>query len=202
MYEMTATIKTQARSARKQRIYEAAATLFRDKGYNATSMRDLAVSVGIEPSSLYSHINSKEELLSDICFECGQLFLDGIKAIGQDENTVAEKLSKLIHLHVKIAQDDITSMTVFNDEWRHITEPELSLFLQMRKKYEDDCMAIIDMGVDEGVFREIDTHVVLNAIINSTQWIQRSKRMLAKETNVLANQISDLILNGLFLHNK
>ncbi len=193
---------TRTRSTRKQRIYEAAATLFRDKGYNATSMRDLAMSVGIEPSSLYSHINSKEELLSGICFDCGQQFLDGVRAIMSDSNTIEDKLRQLIYLHVKIAQDDVTSMTVFNDEWRHITEPELSLFLRMRKKYEDDCMAIINLGVDEGIFRKIDTHVVLNAIINSTQWIQRSKRMLAKDTGSLANQICDLMLNGLFLHNK
>jgi TetR/AcrR family transcriptional regulator, cholesterol catabolism regulator len=193
---------THSRSARKQRIYEAAATLFRDKGYNATSMRDLAMSVGIEPSSLYSHIKSKEELLSEICFECGQRFLDGVKEISSKRNNIEIKLSALIHLHVKIAQDDITSMTVFNDEWRHITEPELSLFKQMRKKYEDDCLAIINMGIEEGIFRKIDTHIVLNAIINFTLWIQKSKRMLAKDTSDLADQISDLILNGLFLKNK
>ncbi len=197
-----ATTTTHTRSARKQRIYEAAATLFRDKGYNATSMRDLAMSVGIEPSSLYSHIKSKEELLSEICFECGQQFLDGVEAIILNSNDITHKLRALIHLHVKIAQDDITSMTVFNDEWRHITEPELSLFKQMRKKYEDDCMAIINIGIEENIFRSIDTHVVLNAIINSTLWIQKSKRMLAKDTSDLANQISDLILNGLYLKNK
>lgn len=201
MFEMTETA-THTRSARKQHIYEAAAKLFRDKGYNATSMRDLALSVGIEPSSLYSHIKSKEELLSGICFDCGQQFLDGVQTIIFDKISVEDKLRSLIFLHVKIAQDDITSMTVFNDEWRHITEPELSLFLQMRKKYEDECMVIINMGMEEGIFRKIDTHVVLNAIINSTQWIQRSKRMLAKETSTLANQISDLILSGLFLQNQ
>jgi len=165
-------------------------------------MRDLAMSVGIEPSSLYSHIKSKEELLSGICFDCGQQFLDGVQAIILDEYPIDDKLRRLIYLHVKIAQDDITSMTVFNDEWRHITEPELSLFLRMRKKYEDDCMALINIGIEEGTFRNIDAHVVLNAIINSTQWIQRSKRMLAKETSILARQISDLILNGLFAQNK
>jgi AcrR family transcriptional regulator len=192
---------THTRSARKQRIYAAAATLFRDKGYNATSMRDLAMSVGIEPSSLYSHIKSKEELLSEICFECGQQFLDGVATIISDSHRVEDKLRSLIHLHVEIAQGDITSMTVFNDEWRHITEPELSLFMQMRKKYEDECMAIIKMGIEEGIFQNIDAHVVLNAILNSTFWIQRSKRMLAMDTTELANQISDLILNGLLIHN-
>jgi AcrR family transcriptional regulator len=47
-------------SEKKQRILEAAACLFRDKGYSATSMRDLAGAVNLKASSLYNHISSKE----------------------------------------------------------------------------------------------------------------------------------------------
>lgn len=192
-----ATTTTSVRSERKQRIFEAAAKLFRDKGYNATSMRDMAESVGLEPSSLYSHIKSKEEILIQICFECGQRFLDGIHEIHHAQINAEEKLRKLIYLHVKIAQDDITSMTVFNDEWRHITEPELSQFLQMRISYEDQCISIIEEGIQTGFFKNIDTHLILISILHITQWVQRSKKLLATNTSELANQISELTLNGL-----
>lgn len=190
------------RSVKKQHIYEAAATLFHEKGYKATSMRDLAIAVGLEPSSLYSHITSKEELLSSICFECGQRYLDGVETILSDQTSTEEKLRNTVFLHVQIAHDDITSMTVFNDEWRHISEPKLSQFQFMRKAYENACVKIIRMGKEEGIFRDIDTHVVLSAILNSAQWIQQSKRMLAMDTSSLANEISDLILRGLLNKNQ
>ena len=185
------------RTKGKQRIYAAAATLFRDKGYTATSMRDLASAVGLEPSSLYSHIKSKQEVLRDICFECGQRFLDGIDGILLSDEPVDQKIYDMILLHVVMAQDDITAMTVFNDEWRHLAEPDLSLFRKMRKEYEDKCMAVLSSGIESGKFRSVDLHVTLNAILSSTHWIQRSRRMMTMDAGDLASEISTLFLKGL-----
>ena len=186
------------RSRGKQRIYAAAAVLFRDKGYKATSMRDLASSVGLEPSSLYSHIKSKQELLHDICFECGARFLLGIENISNSRRMAHEKIYDLIELHVQVATDDVTATTVFNDEWRHIEQPALAEFKAMRKSYEDQCQSIIEDGIEAGTFRPIQSHIVLNAILSSTQWIQRSK---VQDAESVTNTLADLVLNGLLQQN-
>ncbi len=186
-----------ARSASKQRVYNAAAQLFMDKGYSATSMRDLASAVGILPSSLYSHISSKQELLQDICFECGSRFLTGIDEILEEDATPEVKVVSLIRLHVSIAREDATSMTVFNDEWRHLEEPKLSEFRQMRKSYEAKSLDILKRGVALGVFRDVNEYVALNVILNSTIWVQKSKRLQSLDPGALTSDIADLILNGL-----
>ena len=49
---------------RKEEIIVTAAKLFKEKGFSAVTMRDIAKSVGIKAASLYNHINSKEELLT------------------------------------------------------------------------------------------------------------------------------------------
>ena len=54
--------------SRKEQVIRKAAELFKDKGYAAASMRDLAQLLGIEAASLYSHIKSKEEILRSLCF--------------------------------------------------------------------------------------------------------------------------------------
>src|ERR1700712_185504 len=51
---------------RRQDIREAALTLFAERGYHGTGMEQLAQLVGIRPSSLYNHLNSKQELLAEI----------------------------------------------------------------------------------------------------------------------------------------
>ena len=69
-----ARIKTDKNVSRKDVIVTKAATLFREKGFKAASMRDLAESVGVEAASLYNHIKSKTELLHEIC-------LTGVKLV-------------------------------------------------------------------------------------------------------------------------
>ena len=186
-----------SRSASKQRIYNAAAELFMEKGFSATSMRDIASSVGLLPSSLYSHIRSKQELLRDICFECGTKFLEGIDAIQTKNDRSEEKVINLIRLHVTVAREDVTSMTVFNDEWRHLEEPLLGEFRQMRKTYEGKCLDILRGGVSKGDFRAVNEYVALNVILNSTIWVRKSKQLQSLDPDALTADIGDVILNGL-----
>ena len=71
-----ASTKGKKNSPRKEVILEKAAHLFRKNGFNATSMRDLAENVGVEAASLYNHINSKAELLQEICFKIANKFTE------------------------------------------------------------------------------------------------------------------------------
>ena len=143
------------RSKRKQEIYSKAAKLFREKGYAATSIRDIAMDVGLEPSSLYSHIKSKEEILINICFECADLFDEGMKIIIDKRLGAMESIMQLVDLHSEIAFYRPSSVTVFNDEWRHLPQEELKKFLDKRKIYEDHFKKIIKTGVQEKTIEKI-----------------------------------------------
>ena len=70
-----ARIKTEKNGSRKDVIVRKAATLFREKGYKAASMRDLAEAVGVEAASLYNHIRSKSELLHELVFSVANKFV-------------------------------------------------------------------------------------------------------------------------------
>ena len=116
---------------KKQFIINTAADLFQERGYNATSIRDLAAKVGLEPSSIYSHIRSKEDLLSEICMSCADRFSKGMNDIYFQDISPRKKMRALIQLHLDIAFDIPASVTVFNDEWRFLHEPVLSDFLEV-----------------------------------------------------------------------
>lgn len=156
---------------KQQIIYEAAARLFRDKGYRATSMRDLAKAVDLKASSLYNHIKSKEEILKGICFENARKFLMGMDQVEQLPVSAKEKVKALLALHIRIATEDITSVTAFNDEWRHLSGPFLEDFLKMRKAYENRFKAIIEEGIEQNEFRRIDASILLYTLLSSVRWI-------------------------------
>lgn len=160
-------------STTKQKIFEEAARLFQENGYLAASMRDLAQRVGLQVSSLYSHIGSKEELLQKICFDSARAYTEGMKRVEESNATPLEKLKQLISLHIQIATTDVTSVTIFSDEWRHLSEPFLQEFLTIRKDYERRFSRILQQGIDAGELVDMNVTVVLFSILTSLRWLHR-----------------------------
>jgi TetR/AcrR family transcriptional regulator, cholesterol catabolism regulator len=156
---------------KKEEIYQEAAKLFREKGYNAASMRDLAERVQLKASSLYSHIGSKEEILVKICFDNAHHFIAGMEAVEAMKSDNAEKIKALLLLHIRTAIEETTSVTVFNDEWRHLSEPQLGEFILLRKDYENRFRKIIKEGVEAGELKKMNTEILLYSLLNSVQWL-------------------------------
>ncbi len=184
--------------SKRDEIREAAARLFRDKGYAATSMRDLAGAVDIKASSLYNHFDSKEDILRQICFDNAQRFLAGLQEVENSADSATEKLRALIGLHIQIATEDLTSITAFNDEWRHLNEPYLSEFKTIRRDYERRFQSIIEDGMNKGELRSMDSHIATYTLFSSMRWLydwyKSGKRISADE---LQRDISALLMNGL-----
>ena len=115
--------------SKRQHLINTAAELFKEKGYAASSMRDLASRLGLEVSSIYSHIKSKEDILGEICMSCATRFSDGMKDIYFSESSSKKKMRALISLHLDIAYEEPASATVFNDEWKFLNETIKEEFL-------------------------------------------------------------------------
>src|SRR3954469_18488913 len=145
--------------SRKEQIFRTAAELFREKGYVAASMRDLAQKLGIEAASLYSHIRSKEEILHNICFEMAAEFRKSLDEVEKEKNlTASERLRRGIIGHVQVMARDLTASAVFMNEHRHLSQPFFRDFLLLRINYINRFKAIIEQGVKSGEFKSnIDT---------------------------------------------
>ena len=76
----------QAGIKRKDQITKVAMNKFREKGYRAVSMRELANHVGIEAASFYNHFDSKESILKEICFRMANEFFAGVEQALKEEN--------------------------------------------------------------------------------------------------------------------
>ncbi len=182
-------------SKKHSEILQTAADLFKKQGYAATSMRQLAKAVNIEPSSLYSHIQSKEAILQMICFEQADKFIQFIHWIEEQDDSPIEKIRALLLHQMQIAYDDSTSITVFNDEWKHLNDAHLNTFLKLRKEYESAFIQLINLGIDQGLLKNIDSKIILNTLLSSIKWIHfQSNRNVANPDNF--HLLLDLILGG------
>src|ERR1700739_3259028 len=86
----------------KENIRLTAQKLFRERGYAAIGMRELAKEVGIEAPSIYNHYKSKDDILREICFDIAAQFFKAFESIDADEKSAAKKLRAAIKGHVSV----------------------------------------------------------------------------------------------------
>jgi len=131
-----AKIKPGKNATKKDVILEKASALFRIRGFNAASMRELAELVGVEAPSLYNHIGSKSELLHSICFKVANEFTTHFRNVESLSIPVVKKVENIIRFHISMMLDEFDEVYVANHEWKHLKEPHLADFLNQRRGYE------------------------------------------------------------------
>lgn len=193
-----AKIKPEKNSSKKEVIIKKAASLFRTKGFNATSMRELAEDVGVEAPSLYNHIGSKSELLQIICFKVANQFTSQLNHVENTNNTVTGKLELIIRFHINMMLDEFDEIFVANHEWKHLQEPFLSNFLNQRRNYEKHLVAIIEEGVKRKELKNINPYVAVLTILSAVRGLefwQRHKKNIS--TKVLEDDMVTHLLKGM-----
>jgi AcrR family transcriptional regulator len=187
-----------AKLDRKADIRRTAKKLFKEKGYAATSMRDLAKEVGIEAASLYNHLSSKEELLHEMCFDIAEQFFQEYKTAVAEEKNPSKKLKAAIKAHIGVIANNLDASTVFFHEWIFLKEPELGKFKKLRYEYELGFRELIQKGISEKDFKEVNVKLAVFTIIsalNATYDLYKSSEKLTQEE--IAESISNLLLKGL-----
>src|SRR3954470_7123897 len=126
MREMAKIKTTTENNSKREIIIVQAAKLFKEKGYKAASMRELATAVGVEAASLYNHIDSKNDLLNAICMNVANRYTSNIENIENKPCTVINKFENLLRFHVKEMLVNYEEVYVTDHDWRNMEEPFLS----------------------------------------------------------------------------
>ena len=192
-----ARIVSSKNTTKKEVIIKKAAILFRKKGFAASSMRELAESIGVEASSLYNHIGSKIELLQSICFKVANDFTIHLNEIENTTLPVVSKLENIIRFHINMMLNNYDEVFVANHEWKQLEEPFLSNFLNQRKIYESRLIELVNQGILKKEFKNIHPQVAVLTILSAVRglefWHRHKKNVKIKE---LESNILDHLLNG------
>jgi TetR/AcrR family transcriptional regulator, cholesterol catabolism regulator len=163
-----------ATAAREGQVRAAALRLFREKGYHATSMRDIANAVGINKGSLYSYIHSKEDLLIPVFERAMGVLLEQMEHISDDASlSPTERLRRAIHAHVTAVADNLDVLTVYLSEWRQLGAESLTTVRLQRERYASLFSQILHDGVQSGEFRPMDTSIVMLGVIGMCNYLFR-----------------------------
>jgi AcrR family transcriptional regulator len=183
-------------SARREELTRAAARLFAERGYQGTSLADLAKAVGVQKPSLYHHIAGKEELLWDVAQEGAAAFhaaLDAVPATHTANDRIREAFRA--HLGVVAAQVDIA--TVFVREWRFLSDEHREEFVAERRRYEERIRDLFREGVEQGELRtDLDIATAALLFLSAANWAYTWLRPGA-DTDALADRLYAVLLDGM-----
>lgn len=181
---------------RKEEILHVAARLFKERGYSAVTMRDLAFEMGIKAASLYNHINSKQQILAEIVMTIALDFVQGMEEIIEDGGNAEKQLRKVIEQHVSLTIRHPNGMAALNNDWMHL-EGQLDGYLKMRSDYEHNFRAIIRKGSSENELHIPNEEVMLFSFLSTLRnlhlWISKKN---FQDTDELTFALSEILLKG------
>ena len=182
----------------REDILEAAAQIFRQKGFHGASMNDIAEAVNLQKASLYHHVTSKQEILFELLDRAVQLLLERISPIANQTLSADKKLRLMIHEYLQIVVENIDLATVLLFEHRSLDRKQHARHVPNRDKFESLWKDVLSEGGQAKLFRCTDPGLTSRALLGQLNWTITWYRPDGPLTiEQIADQYSDLLLNGL-----
>jgi TetR/AcrR family transcriptional regulator, cholesterol catabolism regulator len=173
-------------SVSREEIIRAAGRVLHEQGYDATTMKDIAARVNLTAASLYHHFKNKDFLLLAVLEQGLQAAIDQIEPIIKSNLSASEKITKMIHTHIRGVTDNTafgaaivfeikTLMNVSTggrgngDEQEYIERR--NVFFKQRQLFETLFRQTLEEGMASGEFRQLDAGIVAKAMLGAHNWV-------------------------------
>jgi AcrR family transcriptional regulator len=178
-------------------IFAAAVSIFRQKGYHAASMQDLADAVGLQKASLYYYVSSKEDLLLSIYERLAGAFTKQLTELVAAPLSPAEKLRRAVEIHVVALGEQLELFTVYLSEQKFLNGAPRSRIRAEAERHAELLEAILQEGILTHEFRDCNVKITVRAIIGMCNWIYQWYSSEGKLTpREIAVIFGDLVLDG------
>lgn len=182
---------------RRMELVLAAATLFRDQGYERTTVRDLGNAVGLQSGSLFYHFRSKEEILVAVMALGISRTTEQLEAALAEAATPRSKLAALfqVHLH-SLLGDNQAALEVMLYEWRSVSAQARPGLIVLRDRYEALWQQVLELAAEAGLVKQ-DTRLLRRTLLGSLHWsVQWFREEGELSVDQLAERMLELVLVG------
>jgi AcrR family transcriptional regulator len=181
----------------RDQVVDAAVRVFRERGYDGTSMSDIAAALGLHKSSIYHHIAGKEELLEAALSRALDALLAMLMEPAAVEGRAVDRLEHVVRRTVEIMVAQLPEVTVLL-RVRGNTRVERWALTQ-RRLFDRAVEAILTQAIEEGDLRPdvepgLATRLVFGMSNSVTEWFQAGGRLSAGD---LADAVTTVVFAGL-----
>jgi TetR/AcrR family transcriptional regulator, cholesterol catabolism regulator len=182
----------------RENVLEAAAQVFRQKGFHGASMQDIAKAVNLKKASLYHHVASKQEILLALLDRALELLLERISAISSQPIPADQKLSQMIRAYLQILAENTDLSAVLLFEHRSLERKQHARHVPNRDKFEALWRNVLAEGVATKLFKCDNPALTARAVLGILNWTITWYHPEGDLTiDQIADQYSNLLLSGL-----
>jgi TetR/AcrR family transcriptional regulator, cholesterol catabolism regulator len=183
--------------SRKDALMQLAVEIIRERGYDRTTMKDIAIEFGVTEPAVYYYFNSKEELLFTIVKNALELSLQEAKKISNDHTLSPEDKLRRFILNSGLTFSENKLFPIFFREKERLSPEHQEEITEGERQFVNIMNGIYEAGVANGDFKPYHSHVVTFGILGMTAWIYRwfEEKGSLTLTEVL-NSYCDIMING------
>ena len=182
----------------KRKIFETAMKLFAEKGYEATSVEEITATVGVAKGTLYYHFSSKEEIYNFLIEEGMKLLHNSIEIKTENLTDPIAKLKAVITIQLKVIMKYDEFITILLSQiWG--TEPRHQHFRKYIYEYIDVIQKIIEEGIEKGVIRDCDSHLMASSVFGAicSAKIYKLEKEQDMDITLVVNSILEYMIKGM-----
>jgi AcrR family transcriptional regulator len=161
------------RKAARDQILRAAADLFRERGYPASTVDLIAARLGMSKASLYTHFRAKEEMLAAISRETIEAFTRDLSLVLASRLPAEDKLRRVIRQHVQFVIANRSFLTVFFGEEANLPARFARALAAQKDRYDKGVERIVQEGIRSGVFRDVPARLVVFGLLGMMNWVHK-----------------------------
>lgn len=184
--------------SRREQILEAAAHAFK-KGFQGTSLDQVAAEIGCTRPALYYHFRSKEDILVAIYDRGVGLLIDRATKILAEDLPPDVLLQRLIEAHVRTMLQEVSVVTVYFQQKNSLGAEASKTVKAKEVAFTKMLAATIRKGQTQGIFRSGDPELIVNGILGMLIWVHQWYRPERHTECMIARTFWQLISGGLLL---
>lgn len=186
-------------NAKHQHFYQTSLRLIHNRGFKATTMREIAEALECDVSNLYNYVDSKQSILEKVVFELNEIFQDNIDQIIESELAPLDQLQALIRTYVELSVDRPLELSLLNHEWRNLKGEKLEHFILEKQTFERKVSSIIAKGIQDCSLIDMDNQLATHLFLSSLRLL--FDHYANKEYKInkieLERQISQYVFQGM-----
>lgn len=189
---------------KRDELVRVAAMLFKDKGYNATTLNDIAKSADLDRASVYYYIGSKEEFFKEVIKSAVDQNIEEVEKLLRVRSLdPVQKLEKLIALLMTSYDECYPYMYVYIQEQMHVVAEEGTSWAQnmaqQTHRFEKAALTLIDQGIQKGLLRtDVVPVLAANAMFGMLNWTHRWHKPEGRySASEIASSFSKIFLDGM-----